>query len=578
MPDNKGKESDIDERLIAPDGIIVLNKDMNIIVFNQAACRITGYAERDVLGRNIHALLTGSEEETSFIEQSLSLGEVSTNISLTFRRNDNSKLQVMASLTPLTRSEQKIIGLIIVFRDIRETMNMYTELQKKNREIAAEKSKLEAIFRSRIEGTFTVDMKGVITSFNNSAERITAYPQKEVTGKVYWNVFMPGDSEESDYFNSVIYDSDFVQQRELLFTSKKNIRIPVRCNAGPLLDEKGKKIGAVLSFQDISELKNLSTHLEERFQFNNIIGRSRAMNGVYNLMESVINTDSTVLITGASGTGKEVVARAIHLNSDRRTKPFVPVNCTAFVETLLESELFGHEKGAFTGAVKSKPGRFELAGDGTIFLDEIGEVSLPVQVKLLRVLENRQYERVGGTQSLELKARIITATHRNLEEDIKTGRFREDLFYRINVINIHLPTLSERKDDIPGLVDHFINKFNNKFRKDIKGISSGALRLINHYTWPGNIRELENVIEHAFVVCRGDIIDTEHLPERLWSGLGSKDTYTKNDMQTSPLDNAEKKMIEEMLNKFNGSRIKTAKALGINKTTLWRKMKKYGLM
>lgn len=577
MYNNKGNESVNDKRLIAPDGIIVLNRDMNIIVFNKAACRITGFAEEDMLGHTINVLLTGSKEETAFIEQSLSSGEFFTNISLTFRRNNSGNLEVMASLTPLTRPEQNIIGLIIVFRDIRETINMYAELQRKNREMAAEKNKLEAIFRSRIEGTFTVDMKGVITSFNNSAERITGYPQKEVIGKVYWNVFMPGDTEESEYFNSIIFDSDFVQQRELRFTSKKNIRIPARCNAAPLLDEKGEKIGAVLSFQDMSELKNLSTHLEERFQFHNIIGRSRAMNSVYNLMESVINTDSTVLITGASGTGKEVVARAIHINSDRRTKPFVPVNCTAFVETLLESELFGHEKGAFTGAVKTKPGRFELAGDGTIFLDEIGEVSLPVQVKLLRVLESRQYERVGGTQTLELKARIITATHRNLEEDIKTGRFREDLFYRINVINIHLPILLQRKDDIPGLVDHFINKFNNKFRKNITGISSGALSLINNYTWPGNIRELENVIEHAFVVCRGDIIETEHLPERLWSMLDNKDTYTKNGNQRSPLDNAEKKMIVETLEKFGGSRIKTAKALGINKTTLWRKMKKYGL-
>src|SRR5690606_30912751 len=198
-----------------------------------------------------------------------------------------------------------------------------------------------------------------------------------------------------------------------------------------------------------------------------------------------------------------VIARAIHLNSERKSEPFIAVNCTAFAETLLESELFGHEKGAFTGALKTKPGRFELSGNGTLFLDEIGDISPAVQVKLLRVLESRQFERVGGTQTLQLNARIISATHRDLEKEIAEGRFREDLYYRINVINIQLPSLSERKDDIPILVNQFMAKFNRKFKKEIHYISPIALKIMIHYKWPGNIRELENVIEHASVVCNG---------------------------------------------------------------------------
>jgi transcriptional regulator with PAS, ATPase and Fis domain len=244
---------------------------------------------------------------------------------------------------------------------------------------------------------------------------------------------------------------------------------------------------------------------------------------------------------------------------------------------LLESELFGHEKGAFTGAIKTKPGRFELADEGTLFIDEIGDISLPIQVKLLRVIENRQFERVGGIETLELKARIITATHRNLGEEIIAGRFREDLFYRINVINIRLPSLVEHKEDIPGLVNHFLEKFRRRFKKNINNISPNSMLVINNYNWPGNIRELENVIEHAFVVCNGEVIETEHLPERLWAVLENLDFNNDKGEQESPIKIAEKQLILDMLEKFNGNRTKTANALGIDKSTLWRKMKKFRL-
>jgi transcriptional regulator with PAS, ATPase and Fis domain len=295
------------------------------------------------------------------------------------------------------------------------------------------------------------------------------------------------------------------------------------------------------------------------------------------MMENVINTDSTVLITGESGTGKEVIARAIHLNSDRKSEPFVAVNCTAFAETLLESELFGHEKGAFTGAIRTKPGRFELAGNGTLFLDEIGDLPLSVQVKLLRVLEERVFERVGGTKTIPLNARIISATHKNLEKEVAEGRFREDFFYRINVINIHLPSLYERKDDIPGLVTHFMEKFNKKFKKEIHYISPNALKIISHYKWPGNIRELENVIEHAFVVCNSDALRTEHLPQKLQQLKKELALQNEKPPEATPLENAERQLIESTLRKHKGNRTKTASELGINKTTLWRKMKKYKL-
>jgi PAS domain S-box-containing protein len=567
----------IKKKIIAPDGIVAINRDKEIIVFNDAASRITAFKEQEILSKDFRDVLITSEEDQSYILSALEKGESHSNISLTINRSDAKEFNVLTSITPIAQPDKGVIGAIVVFRDIEEVISLYDELQKKNKKIIEEKNKLEAIFRSRLEGTFTVNKDWVITTFNQSAQRITGYNEIEAIGKKYSEIFHSVAGKEDLHLGIIFNEHKSSGYREMVIQNKDKHKIPVRANSAPLIDASEEEIGAVVTFQDISELKNLSTHLEERFQFNNIIGRSKPMQSVYNMMENVISTDSTVLITGDSGTGKEIIARAIHLNSERKSEPFIAVNCTAFAETLLESELFGHEKGAFTGAIRTKPGRFELAGEGTIFLDEIGDIALPVQVKLLRVLENRQYERVGGTETLNLKARIITATHRKLEEEITAGRFREDLFYRINVINIHLPPLSERTGDIPSLVDHFMKKFGKKIKKNITGISTNAMQVINNYSWPGNIRELENVIEHAFVVCQDEIIETEHLPEKLWNVLEGLKIYEEKSKQESPLGNAEKQMIEETLNKFNGNRTKTANALGIDKTTLWRKMKKFDL-
>jgi transcriptional regulator with PAS, ATPase and Fis domain len=337
-------------------------------------------------------------------------------------------------------------------------------------------------------------------------------------------------------------------------------------------------VGGVESFRDISDIKNLSNHLEERYGFENIIGYSKSMQTIYDLLENVAQTDTTVLITGESGTGKELVARALHLNSDRKAKPFVTVNCSAFVENLLESELFGHEKGAFTGAIRTKQGRFEMTQGGSLFLDEIGDITPHVQVKLLRVLETRHFERVGGTQPIRIDGRIMAATNKDLQKEIREKRFREDLFYRINVVNIHLPPLRERMDDLPLLVQHFMDKFRTKFNKEIDNISSAAFKILKEYHWPGNIRELENVIEHTFVLCNRDTIDVGCLPEWLLTGRDSGNKLKHPEPPRDSIREAEKYHIQCILQKFNGHRGQTAKALGINKSTLWRKMKKYDLL
>ncbi len=567
-----------EEDIIAPDGIAVIDQENKIIAFNEAAQRITGLAEKDIVFQDVSSLLTNPALDSTYIMNALTKGESYSNLSIDLHCSCGQKINVLASITPIQPPGKTIAGVVIIFRNTQEMAHLSQTLREKTIEILNERNKLQAIFNSRIEGTFTIDNGWKITSFNSAAVRITGFSPQETIGKHCWEIFRTRLCRNGCHMECTMRDQQAMTNNELLITGKDGQRFPVRVNSAPLFDASGEQIGGVETFQDITEIKNLTTHLEERFHFENIIGRSKSMQKMYMLLENVAHSDSTVLITGESGTGKELVARAIHLNSERKAGPFMAINCSAFAETLLESELFGHEKGAFTGAIRSKPGRFELAHKGTLFLDEIGDLSPTVQVKLLRVLETRQFERVGGIKPTRVDVRILTATNKNLSEEIEAGRFREDLYYRLNVFNIHLPPLRDRIEDLPLLVEHLLKKFRAKFDKSIKGISSAAFRLLKTYYWPGNIRELENVLEHAFVLCHNDIIESECMPERFWKEAGKIEVSSENDKSTDPLKQAERSLLKDTLNKFDGHRGKTAEALGIDKSTLWRKMKKYGLL
>ena len=453
-------------------------------------------------------------------------------------------------------------------------LSLSEDLAAKNQELIDQRNKFEAIFNSNIEGTFTIDNKWNITAFNNSAEKITGYKKEEAIGNKCWNIFASNFCRNGCHMEQTMHKGKSTIGNELEIIQKNGNKVPIRINSAILLNNKNEKIGAVETFIDISEIKNLSAHLDERYSYENIIGKNKEFQKIISVLESVAQTDSSVLLTGESGTGKELAARAIHLRSPRRTEAFIAVNCSAFVESLIESELFGHEKGAFTGAIKTKTGRFELAKGGTLFLDEIGDLSLAVQTKLLRVLETREFERVGGTKTINMETRIIAATNKNLNEEIQSGRFRKDLFYRINIINIHLPSLRERKDDLPLLVSHFIDHFNEKFGKSVRQFSSSAYELLSDYEWPGNIRELENVIEHCFILCPGSIIQLEHLPKSIREGslqslIPLSTQIRKNIMET------EKGLILFTLEKNKWNKKATAKELNIDASTLWRKMKKF---
>ena len=314
----------------------------------------------------------------------------------------------------------------------------------------------------------------------------------------------------------------------------------------------------------------LTQALEKRYSFGNILGKNTRMQEVFGLISDIADTDSTVLIQGESGTGKELIARAIHFNSHRKNKPFVVANCSAYSQNLLESELFGHEKGSFTGAIRRKIGRFELANGGTIFLDEIGEVSPPTQILLLRVLQDHRFERVGGEETLEVDVRVIAATNKNLTEEMKKGTFREDLYYRLNVIPIFVPPLRERKDDIPLLASYFLQKFSRERGKEVTSFSPEVIEILLAHSWPGNVRELENVIDHAIIISKQDKVLAKDLPQFFFQKPLPPQEFTT-------LQDYEKNLILKTLQDTNWNKHKTSKKLNINRSTLYGKIKRYGL-
>ena len=564
--------------LFFPDGVVIIDKNKRIVAFNEAASRISGYNEQEVSLQNYDYLFKSSTSEKQFIEQALLKGKYFSNITLNITRCDQKTVNVFASITPIKKSNNEIISIVFVFRDANEMIKLSKSLQNKIQETMDEKNRFENIFHGVSEGIFTIDNEWNIKSFNRSAEKITGYSREEAKGRKCWEIFNSSKCRNGCHMETTLKVSKEMLNNELMIEKKNGNKVPIRVNSKPFLNAKGEIVGGIETFRDITEIKVLSKHLEERYGFGNIIGTSKTMQNIYTLLQHVSQTDTTVLITGESGTGKEVIARAIHVNSDRKTQPFMAVNCSAFVETLLESELFGHERGAFTGAIKTKPGRFELAQNGTLFLDEIGDISPQVQVKLLRVLETRQFERVGGTKPIMMKARILAATNKDLKKEIDYNRFREDLYYRINVVNINLPPLRERLEDLPLLVEHFLQKFRKKFKKNIKHISPNAFELLNNYKWPGNIRELENVLEHAFVLCSDETIRSDCLPEWLLHTIQVKEPTFGDVISKENIKDAEKLHIQSILAKYNGDRRQVAKALGIDKSTLWRKMKKFGLL
>jgi len=435
-------------------------------------------------------------------------------------------------------------------------------------------SPTEAILESISDGVFTVDPGWRVSSFNRAAEEITGVPRAEAIGQRCSEVFRSSMCEADCALKQTLKTGRPIIGKSGYIIDADGNRIPISVSTAVLRDSEGKVIGGAETFRDLSEVETLRLELAGKVRMGDLVSRSPVMQKLFEVLPAIAASPSTVLILGETGTGKELAARTIHALSPRGEGPFIAVNCGALPDTLLESELFGYKAGAFTGAGRDKPGRFALAKGGTLFLDEIGEVTPALQVKLLRVLQERTYEPLGSTRSETTDARIIVATHQDLLERMREGAFREDLYYRVNVIRVELPPLRRRMEDLPLLAEQFVERFNRLQQKSVQGISVEALSLLMAHHWPGNVRELENAIERAFILCQDGPIRIEHLPEELRfhgaSGNAGQPVGLAHDLLDA-------QSIHDALERNGYNRLAAAKDLGIHKTTLFRRMKRLGI-
>jgi PAS domain S-box-containing protein len=429
----------------------------------------------------------------------------------------------------------------------------------------------DIILDSIADGVFTVDSKWSITTFNRSAEKITGIKKKDAIGKKCWDIFKASICNKDCELKKTINSGSSSINRSIYIVNSKGDRIPISISTAALHDEEGNIIGGVESFRDITAITSLRKKLQYSNTFFDIVSRNSEMKRLFEIVEMISESMTSVLLEGESGTGKELFAKAIHSLSGRKNKKITTVNCASIPNTLIESELFGYKKGAFTDAKKDKKGKIALANRGTLFLDEIGELDLSIQAKLLRFLQEKEYEPLGSTETEKSDTRVIVATNKNLENMTKEGTFREDLYYRINVAKLYLPPLRDRMDDVPALAEYFIKQFNYIEDKNIKGISDGVISFLMHYQFTGNVRELKNIIEYAMLVCKGEYIVMDNLPDYIKKYKGHEKKEVKGLLE------AERELILENLKKNRWNRSITAKVMDIHPSTLWRKMKKLGI-
>ena len=459
----------------------------------------------------------------------------------------------------------KITNRAFQYHSIMEAKNRMEAEKEKYR------SELDTIFRSVQEGIVTVDAEMKVTKVNNAFERICGLNGKEIINRLLSDVSGRCSQTCCHVLKKVILTQKEVQTSRVECKRHGRNKQIVVLTSSPLRDRKNNFLGAALVIRDVTRESGLEGRLKPRQKFMNIIGKSKKMQELYALLEDLADSDTTVLITGESGTGKELVAEALHYGGHRAQKPFVKVNCSALADSLLESELFGHVKGAFTGAIKDQLGRFEMADKGSILLDEIGDISPGLQLKLLRVIQEKEFERVGESTQIKVNVRIISSTNKSLKELVRTEKSRADLYYRLKVVEINVPPLRERTGDIPLLIEYFCKLFNKRFNKKIEGVSDDVIRIFSDYPWPGNVREMEHVLEHAFVLCHMDFITVDHLPSEIR-------TYHKRlnpAFEESSAVNI--KDILQALEMTDGNKAKAARLLGINRKTIYRKLSRHGI-
>ncbi len=464
------------------------------------------------------------------------------------------------SVHPVFDSKQDVTGVILCFEKAKKKRSVYNLPEHDN------------VLDELPEGLFTITTNWQISSFNKTAEKITGYKSKEVIGKYCWEIFKSDICKNLCPLRKSMNNSETYINQEIKIFNKDGTRQTIIANTSVLKNRLGEISGAIETFLPVQQKTYLADTVRYHHSFENIIGKSEKMQQLFAMLPDIAESDANILICGENGTGKDIVAKAIHTHSMRKKEPYIAVNCSAFAESLLESELFGHEKSAFTGADRLKIGRFELAGTGTLFLDEIGELKPELQVKLLRVLDQREFERVGGTQSIDMTARIISATNKNLTKAIADKSFREDFYYRLRTVSLTLPPLREKKEDIPLLVTHFIKLFNKKYKKEIRSVDTKVMRFFRQYNFPGNVRELKQIIEHAFVFTKGPVIFLSKLPD--FKEFNTKEQQLTPQKTLFTVKKPGKKAILHALSLCDGKRQKAADLLSISRTSLWRLIKK----
>ncbi len=541
------------------DYLYVADEKGTILFANKSLCDDSGYSPADAIGKNVGQFLTPESQALSarLFKKQLAGDDIGPfEIDFVARHGVIRTIEIRESLVWEN-------GRIVQVRGI-------------GRDVTEQKKLVATTLDSVSDGIIIVNMKGEITSTNAAAERITGLDRERMIGKPLSEILQERTSSGRSIPLGIIGTGKAVVNHEMDLITASGQIVPVSLSKVHLTDREGKTLGRVITFRDISVIVELKKEIHRKYTYQDIISKNKQIKEIFDVLPYISESDSTVLIEGNSGTGKELFARAIHNLSPRRKGPFVAVNCAALPDTLLESELFGYVRGAFTNATKDKPGRFALADGGTILLDEIGDMPKALQVKLLRVLEQKEYEPLGSVSTTKSNVRIIASTNRDIASEVAHGNFREDLFYRLNVVKIALPELKDRREDIPLLTNHFVDRFARKMGKPVSSISDSMLDILMRYDFPGNIRELENIIEHAMVISGGGMLDLQHLPKSLLDKAGAKG-YPQASFRDE-VTKSEKKIIEETLVKFHGSRVLAADSLHMNRTTLWRKMKRYGLL
>jgi len=571
--DYRLRESEARYRLLADnmtDAVWLMDMNLNVTYTSPSVEKLIGYTDEEIKQRTPEKFLTPESlniamavfsEEVVKAKADPSYSPIRT-LELEFCRKDGTTYWSESTFS-FIRDENGIpVSILAEGRDI-------TDRKEAEHKLAEHRSRLEAIFSSVRDAIITIDPKLCIIAANKSTQTICGIAVNEATGREFSECQTTCSRSCNEVLRQTLTQKSAIKEYRVECEHKQRPHQVVSVSSSPLLDPEDNFMGAVLVIRDITILRDIERGLRERSHFQNLIGKNKTMQDIYSLLEDLANLDTAVLVTGESGTGKELVARALHYSGNRAFKPFVTVNCSALAESLLESELFGHVRGAFTGAIKDKQGRFQAANGGTILLDEIGDISPMIQLKLLRVLQEKEFEHVGSSTPQKIDVRVIACTNKDLKEKVNRGEFRQDLYYRLKVVEVALPPLRERLEDLPLLIDHFRLSFNNRFNKNIEGISGEVLNIFMNYSWPGNVRELEHVLEHAFVLCHGATITMQHLPvdirnlERINDLPQIKPQIKKSNGNQDILD---------ALTKTGWNKAKAARLLGISRQTIYRKI------